>query len=364
MASHIGDGGGSGTCVCRVRRPAPASRSAGSFVSLNGVRLDSDELVTAGLLGDDSVSALHDRFCGRGRSATSCSTACSRPACWTASTPSSRPREAARRNATTPATSAGRARGPRRFPARRRSSISTSSIPSGSSISSAASRGIDGLITDPMLCGGGLHKIPAGGRFAVHADFNRHPVTQARQPAGLHHLPEQGLEEAVWRRAAAVGCRPQPLRRRDPAAVRPLGPALALLAQPARPSRSGPRPGRPHAPVARPPISTATATPTSAITGRWRRRPHARAGAGREILETPGPARRLPHAHPPAVVVGPGITIRCYRPDMSSRAQRGIFPVAAAQRSLAALGMTGVSDFSTMVGTSAFSRDHRLPAGS
>jgi 2OG-Fe(II) oxygenase superfamily len=34
--------------------------------------------------------------------------------------------------------------------------------------------GIQGLIPDPYLSGGGLHMIPRGGRLAVHADFNRH----------------------------------------------------------------------------------------------------------------------------------------------------------------------------------------------
>ena len=34
--------------------------------------------------------------------------------------------------------------------------------------------GIDGLVPDPYLYGGGLHMIPRGGRLAVHADFNVH----------------------------------------------------------------------------------------------------------------------------------------------------------------------------------------------
>jgi hypothetical protein len=34
--------------------------------------------------------------------------------------------------------------------------------------------GIDRLIPDPHLTGGGLHMIPRGGRLAVHADFNFH----------------------------------------------------------------------------------------------------------------------------------------------------------------------------------------------
>ena len=36
---------------------------------------------------------------------------------------------------------------------------------------------IDGLLPDPSLFGGGLHEISPGGRFSVHTDFNKHPVT-------------------------------------------------------------------------------------------------------------------------------------------------------------------------------------------
>ncbi|MSP01749.1 MAG: 2OG-Fe(II) oxygenase [Acetobacteraceae bacterium] len=35
--------------------------------------------------------------------------------------------------------------------------------------------GISGLMPDPYLFGGGLHFTGAGGKLAVHADFNRHP---------------------------------------------------------------------------------------------------------------------------------------------------------------------------------------------
>ncbi len=34
--------------------------------------------------------------------------------------------------------------------------------------------GIEGLIPDPYLAGGGLHKIPRGGKLGVHVDFNQH----------------------------------------------------------------------------------------------------------------------------------------------------------------------------------------------
>jgi len=37
--------------------------------------------------------------------------------------------------------------------------------------------GIEGLIPDPHLVGGGLHQIEPGGHLKVHADFNRHPRT-------------------------------------------------------------------------------------------------------------------------------------------------------------------------------------------
>jgi len=35
--------------------------------------------------------------------------------------------------------------------------------------------GIEGLIPDPHLWGGGLHQIARGGFLKIHADFNRHP---------------------------------------------------------------------------------------------------------------------------------------------------------------------------------------------
>ena len=35
--------------------------------------------------------------------------------------------------------------------------------------------GIEGLVPDPHLEGGGLHQIERGGHLKVHADFNRHP---------------------------------------------------------------------------------------------------------------------------------------------------------------------------------------------
>ena len=42
----------------------------------------------------------------------------------------------------------------------------------------SAITGIDALVTDPILRGGGLHEIPVGGKFKVHVDFTRHTDTQ------------------------------------------------------------------------------------------------------------------------------------------------------------------------------------------
>ena len=36
--------------------------------------------------------------------------------------------------------------------------------------------GIDNLISDELLMGGGLHKITSGGKLAVHKDYNVHPM--------------------------------------------------------------------------------------------------------------------------------------------------------------------------------------------
>ena len=37
--------------------------------------------------------------------------------------------------------------------------------------------GINGLIPDPSLFGGGMHEVPEGGHFQPHVDFRVHPVT-------------------------------------------------------------------------------------------------------------------------------------------------------------------------------------------
>jgi 2OG-Fe(II) oxygenase superfamily len=45
--------------------------------------------------------------------------------------------------------------------------------------------GIDGLVPDPHLYGGGLHQIEPGGFLKVHADFNLHPVTHLERRLNL-----------------------------------------------------------------------------------------------------------------------------------------------------------------------------------
>ncbi len=45
--------------------------------------------------------------------------------------------------------------------------------------------GIGGLLPDPALSSGGLHEVPSGGKFALHIDFNRHPVTRLDNRLGF-----------------------------------------------------------------------------------------------------------------------------------------------------------------------------------
>jgi Rps23 Pro-64 3,4-dihydroxylase Tpa1-like proline 4-hydroxylase len=45
--------------------------------------------------------------------------------------------------------------------------------------------GIKGLMPDPYLEGGGIHQIPRGGFLKIHADFNRHPLTNAHRRLNL-----------------------------------------------------------------------------------------------------------------------------------------------------------------------------------
>ncbi|MCW3466405.1 2OG-Fe(II) oxygenase [Chitinophaga nivalis] len=45
--------------------------------------------------------------------------------------------------------------------------------------------GIDGLIPDPYLWGGGLHQIKRGGYLKIHADFNRHPLLNLNRRINL-----------------------------------------------------------------------------------------------------------------------------------------------------------------------------------
>jgi Rps23 Pro-64 3,4-dihydroxylase Tpa1-like proline 4-hydroxylase len=67
--------------------------------------------------------------------------------------------------------------------------------------------GIDGLLPDPKLFAGGMHEIPDGGHFAIHLDFNRHPVTGLRNRLVLitylnkEWQPSYGGALELWNRA-------------------------------------------------------------------------------------------------------------------------------------------------------------------
>lgn len=71
----------------------------------------------------------------------------------------------------------------------------------------SAVSGIEGLLPDPTLFGGGLHEIPSGGKFGVHIDFNKHPTTQLdTRLVFITYLnkewrPSYGGELELWDRA-------------------------------------------------------------------------------------------------------------------------------------------------------------------
>lgn len=64
--------------------------------------------------------------------------------------------------------------------------------------------GIPALITDPEFHGGGLHEIPQGGKFSMHVDFNKHPVTRLSNQLVLitylnkGWLPSYGAALELW----------------------------------------------------------------------------------------------------------------------------------------------------------------------
>lgn len=45
--------------------------------------------------------------------------------------------------------------------------------------------GFTGISIDPILLGGGIHKIATGGRLAIHRDFNTHPGTKKKRILNL-----------------------------------------------------------------------------------------------------------------------------------------------------------------------------------
>jgi Rps23 Pro-64 3,4-dihydroxylase Tpa1-like proline 4-hydroxylase len=66
--------------------------------------------------------------------------------------------------------------------------------------------GIEGLIPDPYLSGGGLHMLPRGGRLGIHADFNVHRKLKLDRRLNLllylnyNWKPEWGGEIELWDR--------------------------------------------------------------------------------------------------------------------------------------------------------------------
>ena len=77
--------------------------------------------------------------------------------------------------------------------------------------------GIDNLIPDWSMDGGGLHQTLRGGHLNVHTDFTAHHVHTTWETADQHLVvPQRGVEAGVGRRARVVARRhvgPGPVRR-------------------------------------------------------------------------------------------------------------------------------------------------------
>lgn len=64
--------------------------------------------------------------------------------------------------------------------------------------------GIDGIIADPHMAGGGVHRTKTGGYLKVHADFNKHPQLSLDRRLNLliylneDWLPEYGGDLELW----------------------------------------------------------------------------------------------------------------------------------------------------------------------
>ncbi|MGE0683976.1 MAG: 2OG-Fe(II) oxygenase [Candidatus Binatia bacterium] len=56
--------------------------------------------------------------------------------------------------------------------------------------------GIAGLIPDPYLGGAGMHCIPRGGKLAIHADFNIHPLMRVERRLNLLIYLNEDWEES------------------------------------------------------------------------------------------------------------------------------------------------------------------------
>lgn len=56
--------------------------------------------------------------------------------------------------------------------------------------------GVEGLIPDPYLEGGGLHQIERGGFLKIHADFNKHPKLKLDRRLNLLLYLNKGWQES------------------------------------------------------------------------------------------------------------------------------------------------------------------------
>ena len=59
--------------------------------------------------------------------------------------------------------------------------------------------GIEELIPDAKIAGGGLHRIEQGGKLSVHVDFSNHPTNGLSRRINLLIYLNKKLERGIWR---------------------------------------------------------------------------------------------------------------------------------------------------------------------
>ena len=96
--------------------------------------------------------------------------------------------------------------------------------------------GVDHLLPDPHLFGGGMHLTKQGGLLGIHADFNWHKKLEAHRRLNLLLYLTPGLAPRIRRRAGTVGYDRHATRAQSGTDVQPRGGVLDALGYLPRPS--------------------------------------------------------------------------------------------------------------------------------